>query len=525
LSQDLFGAQISSDPLATLVDGTAVPVLTPAGTGFSNERTTLAGIRTFLGSPSFNVKASPFNAVGNGIANDLAAVKAARDAAIAVGGGRLFFPSGAYKLEGDGFVNNPANGVIAPIVLEGAGPLASRLILGGITNPEAILLSSQSTMGSGLNIGSGLRHLSIQAGTSTAVLRLSNLEQFEIYNVIIQGGSVALTVSECRLGYLSRFLFRQFGVTGLKIIGELFSDNNYSHGYILSTVATSHIVDYTRTTTAVVAGPKFTNITLNGTGADGFHFEAPSLTNLYVNMTSCEIDDGGSPLSGNAMTLKNVGIFDLCNCFLLSHGSAKAALECDGVASIHVVGGRMFTNTGACADLSLKNTCTIVRVMGSDLSGPTQAVKVDGTVHDAVIVPCHIAGAVTINDATKATVSKALIEAGDSGTYTPTTFLVTNADSATVGTWWWSRRGNRVDFSGRMTIDPTAGSTFTQVGFSLPVASNFASIDDLAGTSCSQGSVAGAVYADPTNDRGEHGHISTGTTPVNRWITGSYLVK
>jgi hypothetical protein len=69
----------------------------------------------------FNVRSSPYNAVGNGIANDTAAITAAVAAASAAGGGVVFLPAGTY---------NVASTISLPdssIVLRGAGRRKSKL--------------------------------------------------------------------------------------------------------------------------------------------------------------------------------------------------------------------------------------------------------------------------------------------------------------------------------------------------------------------------------------------------------------
>ncbi|MDQ3730322.1 MAG: right-handed parallel beta-helix repeat-containing protein [Actinomycetota bacterium] len=48
--------------------------------------------------PMINVKASPYNATGDGTTNDRAAIQAALDAANTAGGGTVFFPKGTYIL-------------------------------------------------------------------------------------------------------------------------------------------------------------------------------------------------------------------------------------------------------------------------------------------------------------------------------------------------------------------------------------------------------------------------------------------
>jgi hypothetical protein len=74
----------------------------------------------------FNVKA--FGAVGNGVANDTNAINAAIAAAIAAGGGLVYFPPGTYRTTGGHVVDGRVS-------LLGAGPGATTIVL---DNPAAV---------------------------------------------------------------------------------------------------------------------------------------------------------------------------------------------------------------------------------------------------------------------------------------------------------------------------------------------------------------------------------------------------
>lgn len=97
-----------------------------------------------------------------------------------------------------------------------------------------------------------------------------------------------------------------------------------------------------------------------------------------------------------------------------------------------------------------------------------------------------------------------------SGTYTPTLTNVANLDSATAQVTSYSRVGNVVTVFGRVDVDPTANGTTTQLGISLPVASNFANTWECAGTGGPQTFVETAkINADTANDRAHMEFIST----------------
>lgn len=96
-----------------------------------------------------------------------------------------------------------------------------------------------------------------------------------------------------------------------------------------------------------------------------------------------------------------------------------------------------------------------------------------------------------------------------SGTYTPTLTNGTNVASSTSGVCQYVRIGNRVMVFGRITIDPTAGSNAaTDIGISLPIASNLALSTDLQGHSAGAAAATnayspGVIDADTSNDRAQ----------------------
>ena len=91
-----------------------------------------------------------------------------------------------------------------------------------------------------------------------------------------------------------------------------------------------------------------------------------------------------------------------------------------------------------------------------------------------------------------------------SGTYTPTLFNTTNVAASTPQVTQWIRVGNVVTVSGNLTIDPTAATTVTTLGVSLPIASALTNSEQLGGTAVRAPSIAalaGWLTADFTNDR------------------------
>lgn len=109
-----------------------------------------------------------------------------------------------------------------------------------------------------------------------------------------------------------------------------------------------------------------------------------------------------------------------------------------------------------------------------------------------------------------------------SGSYTPTLTNVANATSlSVVGTWKWIRLGNVVHVVGQFTHGASSVNILTQIGASLPIASNLASSGDLSGAWNSYNATAGAgryvVKGDTTNDRAQFDCVvgDTGTTTAS----------
>lgn len=88
------------------------------------------------------------------------------------------------------------------------------------------------------------------------------------------------------------------------------------------------------------------------------------------------------------------------------------------------------------------------------------------------------------------------------GTYTPTLTSGTNVASTANPYARYERSGNTVTLNGRLEVTPTAtGGANTEVGISLPYASNFTVAQDAAGVAATGYGTVGAIFADVTNDR------------------------
>ncbi len=134
-------------------------------------------------------------------------------------------------------------------------------------------------------------------------------------------------------------------------------------------------------------------------------------------------------------------------------------------------------------------------------------------------------GAITVATISATDIAAAL--ATLSSTYNPTLTNVANVAASTPFACQYVRVGNFVTVTGKVTIDPTAGATLTQLGISLPVASNFANAEECGGVAAAP-AVAGysaAIVADPANNRAEL-QFTTGADVASRdwWFSFGYQV-
>lgn len=112
------------------------------------------------------------------------------------------------------------------------------------------------------------------------------------------------------------------------------------------------------------------------------------------------------------------------------------------------------------------------------------------------------------------------------GSYIPTLTAVANVDATTSAVTYYVRVGNIVIVFGGIEVDATAAaSTVTQVGQSLPVASNFTGGNQLRGVAVNSVSKAEVdIFADTTNDRANWYYLSQTTANVGFSYIFGYVV-
>lgn len=199
--------------------------------------------------------------------------------------------------------------------------------------------------------------------------------------------------------------------------------------------------------------------------------------------------------------------------------NAANGFESVGTAD-HVAFGNLAASAGS---LFVTNT-TVQGTFAYDASNKATLTISSGG--DLTVVPSG--GDMTVTGTL--TVSSTLaISAGaiTSGTYAPTVTAVANLDAQSAATFQYMRVGNVVTVSGQVTIDPTAPAASTQLGISLPIASNLATATQCSGTAFASG-IAGqgaAILGDTTNDRAQMQWISGDVTSQAMYVTFTYLIQ
>lgn len=123
-------------------------------------------------------------------------------------------------------------------------------------------------------------------------------------------------------------------------------------------------------------------------------------------------------------------------------------------------------------------------------------------------------------------VTGTLLYGVNGGTYTPTLTNVANLDASTAYQCQYFQVGTVVTVSGKVDVDPTLAATSTQLGISLPVASNIGAAEDCAGTAFSP-TIAGqgaAILGDAANNRAQMEWISGDITNQPMYFVFVYEV-
>lgn len=112
------------------------------------------------------------------------------------------------------------------------------------------------------------------------------------------------------------------------------------------------------------------------------------------------------------------------------------------------------------------------------------------------------------------------------GTYTPTLTVVANiTGTPTAYVCQYTRNGSVVTVSGKLDLDITNVGASTQIGISLPIASDFASAEQCAGSISSPSAQQhGSVLGDTTNNRAQAQFLSINNSTVGLYFEFTYSI-
>lgn len=179
-------------------------------------------------------------------------------------------------------------------------------------------------------------------------------------------------------------------------------------------------------------------------------------------------------------------------------------------ADIEVVAAGNITTDAAAGDMIFRTTSTTVA------GSPVERLRVtfDGRIYGSALH--NNTGSLT------GTTNQYIA----SGTYTPTLTNVANLDASTAYQCQWIRVGNVVHVTGKADVDPTLTAASTQLGISLPIASNIGALEDCSGSAFASG-IAGqgaAILGDAANNRAQMQWIAGDVTNQAMYFSFSYEV-
>lgn len=291
-------------------------------------------------------------------------------------------------------------------------------------------------------------------------------------------------------------------------------------------------------------------------------------TFVVVSLSSRLTQERQLAAEATVITLTDGGAGSTLTISVTANGITNAKLRQSGALTVI---GRSANSTGNVADVAaVAASDAVLRESGSTLAFGTVATAgladnavTDGKLRDSAAVsvvgrsansggdPADIAasangnilrraanavgfGQVDVSDGTNAVTGVLAMANGGtgsatlvlaSGVYTPTLTGVANVGASTPYEFQYLRLGTVVTVSGKVDVDPTAPGA-TQLGISLPVASNLGAAEDCAGVGASPGIAgqSGAILGDVANDRAELNWVAVDLTNQAWYVHFSYAV-
>jgi len=226
---------------------------------------------------------------------------------------------------------------------------------------------------------------------------------------------------------------------------------------------------------------------------------------LTSDVTGTGTGSFATTIANNAVTLAKQA--DMATSSLVYRKTAGTGdPEINTLATLKTDLGLTGTNSG---DVTLAGAPTYLTLAGQVI---TRAL-INLTSHVTGILPVANGGT-GLSDATI-----------DFGTYTPTRTNVTNIAASTIYSAQYMRVGTVVTVSGKVDIDPTSASVTSELGLSLPIASNFTSEEQAGGTGSAIVTTENAgISADAVNNRVSFRFFTTGVANAAWFYTYTYRI-
>lgn len=289
-----------------------------------------------------------------------------------------------------------------------------------------------------------------------------------------------------------------------------FSDGNISFGnsaLVTNTIGTHNIALGNQALTSNTTGVSNIGIGDNSLAANigGIDNVGVGIRTLENNLANRNVAVGTYALQDNDLGNNNVAIGYNAGANIIG-GGADNNVAVGYLAGATLNGGNSNTLIGAGADVD--SGAAINRIaLGAAIATADNQFALPNTVTDWKIRGNNftLPSADGAANAVLQTDGSGVLSFGsivDSGTYTPTLTNVANVTSSAAFVCQWMRVGSVVTVSGKVDIELSAPATPTELGVTLPIASNFASEEQCGGTSLSEANATSIrILADSVNNR------------------------
>ncbi|MFI5404899.1 MAG: beta strand repeat-containing protein [Nitrososphaerales archaeon] len=256
---------------------------------------------------------------------------------------------------------------------------------------------------------------------------------------------------------------------------------------------------------------------ISGTAANGG--EAVGVSGTATSTVSASYVTGLKGIASSTNSVLSIGVNGIASAS--AGGSQSIGVYGEAYGGSTSIGGYFNAGTGS-------TKYALIATGGNSGFGtatPTEAIQVAGTETVSITSDGRLYGTAIHNNSSS--VSGTTNQFICSGTYTPSITNVTNVSASTPYRCQWMRVGNVVTVSGKVTIDITTTLLPSEIGLSLPIASNF-SADNSAGGSAQIASSNSywSINADSSNDRAKFSMSNqSDVSNINYTFQFTYLIE